>query len=119
MKMDYEQLESVIFRIGSEIAKKAASTSEIDKALGVLSGDGVYAYYVYVISKKIDSVFLDAITDLMEYTDTKLNKKNYKEYDYQEYFTTLSSDIKDLLFFKEILSQTLTYARYHSKAEGK
>jgi hypothetical protein len=50
----------------------------------------------------------------MKYTDTKLNEKNYKEY-----FTKLSSNIKELLFFKEILSQTLTYARYHSKAEGK
>ena len=114
MKMDYDQLESVSCRIGSEIAEKAASTSEIDKALGVLSSDGVYAYYVYVISKKINGVFLDGITDLMKYTDTKLNEKNYKEY-----FTKLSSDIKELLFFKEILSQTLTYARYHSKAEGK
>jgi len=114
MKMDYEQLESVVCRLGRNIAEKAASTSEIDKALGVLGSDGVYAYYVYVLSKNIDGVFLEGITDLMKYTDIKLKEKKYKEY-----FAELSINLKDLLFFKEMLSQTLTYARYHSKAEGK
>lgn len=113
--MGYEQLESVICRLGSEIAKKV-SPSDIDKALGVLSSDGVYAYYVYILSEKKGYVLLDGITDLMEYTDTK---RNDDDKNYREYFTALSSDIKDLMFFKEILSQTLTYARYHSKAEGK
>lgn len=117
MEQKYKQLESVICKIGSELAEKVSSIgkkNEIDKALGVLSSDGVYAYYVYVKSEKIDNVFLNEITDLMKYTDTKLTNNNYKNY-----FTRLSSNINDLLFFKEILEQTLTYARYHAKAREK
>lgn len=114
--LNYEQLESVICKLGSAIAEKISPNekNEIDKALGVLSSDGVYAYYVYVISKKIDNVFLDEITDLMNYTDTKLSKNNYKDY-----FIKLSNNINDLLFFKEILEQTLIFARYHAKAREK
>ncbi|NPA63211.1 MAG: hypothetical protein GXN95_06645 [Methanococci archaeon] len=87
--------------------------NEIDKALGVLANDGVYAYWGYCKSKNIENLFIEKIEPLMEYTKTKLNDENY-----EEYFQKLSNDINDLLFFKEILEKTLTYVRYHAKALG-
>ncbi len=113
MNNNLEFLESVICKIGSRIAGKIKSSekSEIDKALGVLSNDGVYAYYVYVKSKGNDNIFIDEIKELMKYTDTKLENDNC-----ENYFVNLSSNINDLLFFKEVLEETLIYARYHAKA---
>jgi hypothetical protein len=119
MKQNQENknLDSVICKIGYQIAEKILQKKEesvIEKALGVLNSDGVYAYYVYIKSKGVDNILLDEISDLMKYTDTKLTNKNYKEY-----FEELSNNLYDLLFFKGILEQTLTYARYHLKAREK
>jgi len=113
MDNNTEFLDSVVCKLGSRIAEKISKSnrSQIDKSLGVLSNDGVYAYYVYIISKKIEDVFLKGIKELMNYTDTKLVND-----DYEGYFVSLSSNVNDLLFFKELLEKTLIYARYHAKA---
>ena len=87
--------------------------NEIEKALGVLSNGGVYAYWVYCRSKNIENLFIEKIKPLMEYTKTNLNNGNY-----EKYFQELSKNIDDLLFFKEILERTLILARYHAKALG-
>ena len=88
----------------------------IDKALGVLSNNGVYAYYVYIISQKNDNfneIFLDIyqeIFDIIKY------KKNYDKNNRQEYFIDIANNIHKLLFLKQLLEKTLIYARYHAKA---
>ena len=112
-----EFLDSVICKIGNRIAEKISSSnkSEIDKALGVLSNDGVYAYYVYVKSKGMNEIFINEIVELMKYTDIKLKKNS----SYENYFVNLSGNLNDLLFFKEMLEETLIYARYHAKARDK
>ncbi len=118
-----KNLESTINKVGYNIVKKISKEpkksdrtkhkNEIDKALGVLSNDGVYAYYVYVKSKKVDDIFLNEISSLMNYTSIKLENDNY-----QKYFENLSSNLEDLLFFRELLEKILIYARYHAKAVG-
>lgn len=76
----------------------------INKILGVLSSDGVYAMWVYCKSKKdIDEKKL--FEDVLNLTS-----------DNEEYFQKLSENLHDLLFKKEILEKALTYARYHAKA---
>lgn len=111
-----QQLESVICDVGSIIAGKA-DKNDIEKALGVLCNDGVYAYYVFVKSLG-KRTFLEDVEGLMRCTKTQINKKGKKD-KYQQYFKELSGDINDLLFFKEMLEQVLTYARYHAKARVK
>ncbi|ACX73150.1 conserved hypothetical protein [Methanocaldococcus vulcanius M7] len=113
-------INNVAFKIVKEIEnmKKEEKEwkkykNEIEKALGVLSNDGVYAYWVYCKSKEIDKIFIEKIEPLMKYTKTTLNDGSY-----EEYFQKLSNDINDLLFFKEILERTLILARYHAKALG-
>jgi hypothetical protein len=83
-------------------------SNEIDKVLGILANDGVYAYWVYCKSKEITDVFIDEIRGLKE-----LFRKNEDD---EEFFQNLSSNLHDLLFFKELLEKALTYARYHAKA---
>lgn len=90
----------------------------IDKALGVLSNDGVYGYYVYCKSKKnsdINKVFIEEIVEeFKNEIDTDIDyKKNY-----DKFFIELSKDLNSLLFFKDIIERILIYARYHAKALG-
>jgi len=119
MKNNFEFLDSVICKIGNQIAERIPSSdrNEIEKVLGVLSNDGVYAYYVYVKSKKnktLYNILIKDLAELMQYTDTKP-----EDDDYENYFINLSKNLNDLLFFKEILEETLIYARYHAKAKDK
>ncbi len=119
-----KNLDALINKIGYDIIEKIKEKekdsdkkkykNEIDKALGVLANDGVYAYYVYVKSKKIDDVFLNEIRPIVRaYCNTPLQDDNW-----QEFFQNLSEDLTGLLFFREILDKILIYARYHSKAMG-
>ena len=119
-------LDAMINKIGFEIVEaikgkgkdQTKYKNEIDKVLGVLSNDGVYAFYVYVKSKKIEDVFLEKIKGILEYIDIKDDNENsYNELS-QEFFETLSENLSDLLFFREILEKILIYARYHAKAMG-
>jgi len=108
-KMSFEIVESIFKKEGSQRSKYR---NEIDKALGVLVNDGVYAYYVYVKSKNISDVFLKLIEDLRNFVD---NTKEEKEW--EDYFQELSKDLNKLLFFRELLEKVLIYARYHAKAK--
>ncbi|KIM12165.1 MAG: hypothetical protein KU38_04495 [Sulfurovum sp. FS08-3] len=112
-----KNLDAKINEVGFTIVKKISAKdenerkkykNEIEKTLGVLSNDGVYAYWVYCQSKKITDVFIDEIKSLMKIVS--------QESDNQKFFQNLSQDLNQLLFFKEILEKALTYARYHAKA---
>jgi len=122
MSPENRNLDLLINKIGYEIVEeiktkgneKTKYKNEIEKALGVLSNDGVYAYYVYVKSRKIDDVFLKKIKPIVEtHCSVSLQNDNW-----QEFFEKLSKDIYSLLFFREILDKILIYARYHAKAMG-
>jgi len=102
-------LDATINKVGFEIAN-ILDENLINKLLGVLAQDGVYAMWVYAKAKK----------DIMEselYGKLKsiLDISNYE--DYEQYFQKLSEDINELLFRKELIEQALIYARYHAKAK--
>ncbi|MFU0800649.1 MAG: CRISPR type III-B/RAMP module-associated protein Cmr5 [Xylanivirga thermophila] len=100
--------------------------NNIEKALGVLTNDGVYAYYVFCKSQidkenkdnpEKDPMFqiyiMNIVKEFQTFVKHKLNDKGY-----DAFFCKLSEDIHDLLFFKDIIEQVLIYARYHAKACG-
>jgi len=107
-KMSFEIVESIFKK---ESSQRSKYINEIDKALGVLVNDGVYAYYVYVKSKNISDVFLDLLGDLQKFVDNTEEKKEW-----EDYFQEISKDLNKLLFFRELLEKVLIYARYHAKA---
>ena len=124
MTQENRNLDALINRIGYEIVEeikrkgneKTKYKSEIEKALGVLSNDGVYAFYVYVKAKKVDAVFLEKIRPVVVVVAIhELPLENDK---WQDFFEVLSKDLNSLLFFREILEKILIYARYHAKAMG-
>ncbi|MEG6567558.1 hypothetical protein V6B95_11390 [Thermoanaerobacterium saccharolyticum] len=124
-------LDAELNKLGFEIADKAQNDgllTFIDKALGVLANDGVYAYYVFCLSKdkKDDNnennnkqfykdIFIETVKNRLEpFLPTDYRKKN----NVQDFFEELSGNLPDLLFFKDALERALIYARYHAKALG-
>ncbi len=97
----------------------------IEKALGVLANNGVYAYYVYcksLVKKENrdnleqDQIFKTYVANVVKKFQGYV-KPNFTG-NYDVFFSNLSEDIHDLLFFKDMLEQILTYARYHAKPYG-
>lgn len=119
--MTDKRLDSVINEIGYEIfeavkSKDSVKTNFIDKALGVLMNDGVYAYFVYCKAnndKNNDKtkIFIKKLERLKKYMYIS-DVKNLDE----KFFNRLSENLEQLLFFKEILEKILIYSRYHTKA---
>ena len=113
-----KNLDAIINEIGFEIVKKINQEENktkyknfIDKSLGVLANDGVYAYWVYCKANGINDVFIDELEDLMKLVSNDINDK-------EQFFQNLSTDIHQLLFFKDMVEKALIYARYHAKAMG-
>jgi len=121
MSKEVKNLDALINEIGYKIVEeikkrgndKTKYKNELEKSLGVLSNDGVYAYYVYVKSKKVDDILLNQIESIKKYCLNSSDSNNW-----QEFFEKLSEDLSSLLFFREILEKILIYARYHAKAMG-
>ena len=124
-------IECLITRISYELVHDVSLRgNEIDKLLGVLSRDGVYATWVW--SKKqfkkkkdssdqnkptVDEIF-EKFVDLLKLVDNNLLQSLRKgsNYDYEKFFQRISEDLTKLLFLKQLMEKTLIYARYHAKA---
>jgi len=142
--VDNLNIDSFVNLLGYNINEKCKNDEQrrfIDKALGVLVNDGVYAYYVFCKAKSkdnkkkddeemekedsIEDIFVRYVVDeinktngLNEYFKNELIKNN-KGLDYEQFFQNLSNDLRKLLFFRDILEKALIYARYHAKAAKK
>lgn len=128
--MSVKNLDSMInnlsYNMVKDMVKEEGSTKElirnIDKALGVLVNDGVYAYYVFCKSQsgkmgaKMKQIYIRDIVDQFEDIIELENVSHSGNDKYASFFLQLSGDIHKLLFFKDILERTLVYARYHGKA---
>jgi hydroxymethylpyrimidine/phosphomethylpyrimidine kinase len=109
---NHESLEALISEISFNIVKEGIlNENEINKLLGVLSNDGVYAMWVYAKSKKEikEEKLMDNLKELLEKVENVNNS-------YETYFISVANDISKLLFLKQLLEKTLIYARYHAKA---
>lgn len=130
--MPVKTLDAELSKLGYEIVegikrsdKKTRKNliNHIDKALGVLMNDGVYAYYVFCLSKskqnnEYKKLFIEmpvnCLKDFLniDYDEMSSDSSNYCEV----FFQNISNSIDELLFFKNTLEKALTYTRYHAKA---
>jgi NTP pyrophosphatase (non-canonical NTP hydrolase) len=128
-------LESEIYKLSFELSEKI-DVNDLQKLLGILSNDGVYAMWIYAKdkfkknkeqqkndrSKENKDQQKDKI-DIINYLVKELgnfvkgNKKDDENID-NKYFQDLAQDLNKLLFMKELLEKVLIYAIYHAKAKG-
>ncbi|TKY91384.1 MAG: hypothetical protein C5S46_06065 [Candidatus Methanomarinus sp.] len=114
--MTDSNLDFTAAKLGFSIVKKATSKKKpkevetlINKSLGVLSSNGVYALWLFLQSEK-ENENID-ILYLINQFGIELNGSSK-----EDEIITLSDDIHNLLFAKEAIEKTLVYARYHVKA---
>ncbi len=108
-------LEALISKISFEIVNEGIlDENEINKLLGVLANDGVYAMWVYAKSQKDieEEELFGKLKEVLKIV-TEL-----ADDDYERYFQEVSKEITNLLFLKQLLEKTLIYARYHARASG-
>jgi len=96
----------------------------ITKTLGVLQEQGVYACLLFLFSrtsieKSLADVtrphFYNLLKELPVFQQSEINDQNGLQF----FSDTVCSDMDTLLLVKELYEQTLIYARYGAKAEGK
>jgi hypothetical protein len=115
--------------------KKKKLFNLIDKSLGVLANDGVYAYCVYIMSQKSKEeseeveIFLDKFEEIFNIVSSNDsddnnfdsepgNRLKYSTDNRIAYFQKVAGDLSRLLFLKDLMERILIYARYHAKAMG-
>lgn len=127
-------IESLIVKVSYElVSEKILDKNQINKLLGVLASNGVYAMWVYALDKfdneekqKNLFEFLKKIAELDRFITQSLselingieNKELERLDKITKYFIDISNDLHNLLFLKQILEKTLIYAYYHARAQG-
>ncbi len=113
---EIENIESLTSRIAYEIvSERILDENEINKLLGILANNGVYAMWVWAKSQKDinEEKLFNKLLNVMKFVNEKKNEKKF-----EDYFQKISQEIHKLLFLKQLLEKTLIYARYHAKALG-
>jgi hypothetical protein len=110
-------LESKIYELSFKLSEEFEE-NDLNKLLGILASDGVYAMWVYANDKfKKEQQKINEINYLIIKLDNSFNGIDDKNID-NEYFQNLAQDLNKLLFMKELLEKVLIYALYHAKAKG-
>ncbi len=110
-------INEVSYKIARKISKNSKYKNEVDKALGVLVNDGVYAYYVYVKYKGVDDILIDELRPLLKFIKVKENEGQENTLN-EKYLEELSKDLNNLLFLRDLVERVLVYVRYYLKAMG-
>jgi len=111
-------LDVKIQEIGYELARNLEET-EINKLLGVLANDGVYAMWIYSLEKvkSNQNEWLKNICKALKALGfTSQECDNPDKDNLTKDFQNLSKNLSNLLYFKEVMEKVLIYARYHKKA---
>jgi len=110
-------IESKIYKLSSGLSE-TIDVNDINKLLGILASDGVYAIWVYANDKfKKDQQKMNKIKDVIKKLNNFVSDNRNEDID-DKYFQNLAQDLNKLLFMKELLEKVLIYARYHAKAKG-
>lgn len=119
----FENLDLACARAGKQIAGKPTKEREnlITDALAVLEEQGIYALFLFLKSRKkeMSDEIINSIKEFMKSTP----QNNYllqNDGEILHLIAELSKDLDKLILARDILRQTLVYARYHVRLrEGK
>ena len=108
-KYGYDMCQAV----NTQFKDKSKTENLITKSLGVLQEDGVYAFFLYQVSR--------GKRELKEQAAKLLKAAKIKAFQspndpLKAVRDELANDLDQLLLAKRLLEQTLIYARYHAKA---
>lgn len=114
---------------GIDGVKKPVDTLErlVTKTLGVLQEQGVYAMMLFLFSRTSDDEYktaqviraqlYEALKQLPDFEKARIDDKPEKALEF--YANNVLNTLDVLLLVRDLYEQTLIYARYNAKAEGK
>jgi len=116
-------LDYLCAKTGQEIGGET-DRSILQKALGVLHEDGIYAMFLwleeketkkekYKVRKKLTCMLNEDKIRNHLFSDSSTFSEDFKEFCAK--LIEVAKDIDKLFFLKMILERTLTYALYHAK----
>lgn len=115
-------LDYLCVKSGQEVGEEG-DKAILQKALGVLREDGIYAMFLWledkdknVRTKLISLLNEDNITKYLFQNGTEEFPKDFSKFCNK--LTTVAQDVDKLLFLKKMLERSLTYALYHAKIKG-
>lgn len=117
--MPSKNLDYLCIKHGQEIGS-TGNKANLQKALGVLREDGVYAMFLWLEVKDKESrkKFKELINEdiIKKYLNSQDFSDDFKSF--CEKLKDVAQDINKLFFLKKIFERTLTYALYHAKVKG-
>lgn len=90
--------------------------SFINKSLGVLSSNGVYALWLYLQASNKNGEENNKIDIVKILKECNIELESSVGRSQEEKIIYLSTDIRKLLFAKQVLEQAFIYARYRAKS---
>lgn len=122
--MNGQNLDRLCAQYGHAMAKQVheklgkQAENHITKSLGVLQEDGVYAFFLYQVSRKSEK---EGAQKLKAQAAALLKQCGMKGFQnsadpLEAVRNELANDLDQLLLAKRLLEQALIYARYHAKA---
>lgn len=121
----WQNLDLACAQAGQQLIEKTDNDIEklITSALGVLEEQGVYAMFLYLKARGgIDgSVVIQNLTEFLKIAprENPLIPKGKGGDILRAIRESWAEDLDRLLFARDLLRQTLVYARYHAKAREK
>lgn len=120
MANEIVNLDAVCAQFGYSIVQNAQEKGKVEnvvtKSLGVLQEQGVYAFFLFLDYYKGRNEGKGAAEAVREQTLRMLKKQKILESPEYKDLQKLTENLDNLLLARELLEQTLIYARYHAKA---
>jgi len=110
-------LDHLCAQYGLDIAQTSDDEKLIQKALGVLQEDGVFAYAIYLESEN-EETFEHISDKTIELIDTVGIVEEANDSDFKTFIYKITQNLDDLLLTKDLIERMLIYSRYHAKSLG-
>ena len=117
----FENLDLSCATFGRELAEAAVANphKSFTDALAVLDEQGLYALHLFLVDRSMTTLWGRIHTFLKVTPQVVPCLANAESLGSGDWYKELSADLDRLLLACELVRQSLVYARYHSRQEGK
>jgi hypothetical protein len=119
----FENLDLACAKVGKTIAEQPSKELEnlITSALAVLEEQGIYALFLYLKAqgKDIGRTVSDNLHNFLKNTPQQSPLLSMDNNDIFAVLQKLGENLDNLLLARDLVRQSLVYARYHARVEGR
>jgi len=115
-------LDYVAAKTSQEICIEASKKDELEnlatKSLGILNEDGVYALFLYLLSKdeSDEKLMCQKLISSLKEVKIEVQISDKPDETLKLLKDALLTNLENLMLARQLFERTLTYVRYHAKA---